>query len=72
MKISMNGHQITSEQIIRVTAWDKEVKGYAGVVEYKTESGRCMPYITKKELASLKEMGFVPEVIQALKYSGTY
>jgi hypothetical protein len=72
MKIKMNGHEISKEQIISLTAWDKEVKGYAGVVEYKNNNGHYMPYVTKSEITAIKAMGIIPDNIPAISYSGTY
>ncbi len=72
--LKQNKHVITDIDKIELTPWDKEVKGYAGVVQYSKNGKSYLPYVTKKEIDKIKQMKNVKinKTIVALKYTGTY
>ncbi len=73
IRLSRSNEVVALNKILTITKWDREVKGYIGLVEYKDGRDSYMVYITKKELALLVENNIkIDSTIPALKYTGTY
>lgn len=74
MTVTISEHNRTVEvsNVSRVTIWDREVKGYAGVAQYTHDGGRYMSNVTRNEARALKSAGVTCETIKAISYRGTY
>ena len=69
-----NNHVINANDIKIIYQWNKEFKGYSGTTQYKKDEKTYIPYLTKKEIETIKEhnKNVKIENIKALKYFGTY